>query len=80
MFLIITLKPGSPGHRLNKRTAKYQLFNEELGYLDPTEYKDAKDAVLASSNRGRAHSVREINDDGTYRTLSIDEEIALFNK
>lgn len=80
MFLIITLKPGSPGHRLNKRMAKYQLFNEELGYLDPTIYETAKDAVLASSNKCRMHSVREINEDGTYRTLSMEEEIALFKK
>ena len=60
--------------------AKYQLYNEELGYLDPTEYKNAKDAVLESSNKCREHSVREINDDGTYRTLSIEEEIALFKE
>lgn len=80
MFLIITLKPGSPGHRLNQRMAKYQLYNEKLGYLDPTVYEDAKEAVLASSNKCKMHSVREINDDGTYRTLSIEEEIELFKK
>lgn len=80
MFLIITLKPGSPGHRLNKRMAKYQLYNEELGYLEPTVYEDAKEAVLVSCVRCRIHSVREINEDGTYRTLSNEEEIELFKK